>query len=112
MTAKSKTIGREIEWAGNYWIYSDTHEKAAKICPCPHCDHKPVGVRVKVPADLSHTGKEFWKVAAIDHCIAPIVEALQNAGIDMRGSCCGHGKSNGTILLQDGRVLVIKKDQY
>lgn len=64
-------------------------------------------VRVKIPADLSHTGEERWKDAKIDSCIASLVRALQRAGIDMRGSCCGHGRSEGDIHLQDGRVLII-----
>jgi len=67
-------------------------------------------VNVKIPADLSHTGKSYWKKAQIDKCIAPIVKALQEGGIDMRGSCCGHGKRNGDIHLQDGRILIIKED--
>ena len=67
-------------------------------------------VNVKIPADLSHTGKNFWKYCQIDKCIAPIVKALQEGGIDMRGSCCGHGERDGDIHLQDGRILVIKKD--
>lgn len=67
-------------------------------------------VKVKIPADLSHTGKSYWKKAKIDKCIAPIVKALQEGGIDMRESCCGHGQRDGDIHLQDGRILVIKKD--
>lgn len=67
-------------------------------------------VRVKIPADLSHTRKSRWKKAQIDRCIAPVVRALQEGGIDMRGSCCGHGKMDGDIHLQDGRILIIKKD--
>jgi len=46
----------------------------------------------------------------IDACIASLVRALQEAGINMRGSCCGHGKKDGWIELQDGRILVIKAD--
>jgi len=69
-------------------------------------------VRVKIPADLSSTGKEKWKICKIDSCIADIVEALQSAGIDMRVSCCGHGKDLGDIHLQDGRVLVITNGLY
>ena len=64
-------------------------------------------VNVKVPADLSHTGKVLWKKAKIDRCIAPIVKALQEGGIDMRGSCCEHGEIPGAIHLQDGRLLLI-----
>jgi len=67
-------------------------------------------VSVKVVADLSHTNKEYWIMKKIDSCIAPIVRALQEGGIDMRGSCCGHGKGDGEIVLQDGSVLIIKSD--
>jgi hypothetical protein len=64
-------------------------------------------VYVKIPADLSHSGSSYWRSVGIDACIADLVEALQDAGIDMRGSCCGHGKENGRIDLQDGRVLIV-----
>lgn len=76
---------------------------------CRNC-HKTKLVRVKIPADLSCTGKTKWKKAGIDACIAPIVKALQKAGIDMRGSCCGHGKQQGNIHLQDNRILLIEND--
>ena len=72
--------------------------------------HETEKVLVKIPNDLSSTGRNKWKLAQIDKCIAPIVKALQEGGIDMRGSCCGHNKVDGTIHLQDGRMLVIKKD--
>lgn len=72
------------------------------------CKHGTVTyVWVKVPADLAHHGEEYWKQAPIDSCIASLVQSLQEGGIDMRGSCCGHGKSVGEIILQDGRSLVI-----
>ena len=64
-------------------------------------------VHVKIPADLSCTGEERWKDAQIDSCIAPLVRALQEGGIDMRGSCCGHDERPGHIDLQDGRGLLI-----
>lgn len=64
-------------------------------------------VNVWVPPDLDCAGRGKWKLTKIDACIAPIVMALQKAGIDMRGSCCGHGKRRGRIELQDGRVLII-----
>ena len=65
-------------------------------------------VKVKIPADLSYTGKERWKESQIDRCIAHIVESLQEAGIDMRASCCGHRKIAGNIQLQDGKILLIR----
>ena len=73
---------------------------------CEHGDTVPV--LVMVPSDLSHTGMERRDMKQIDRCIADIVRALQDAGIDMRGSCCGHGKADGSILLEDGRELVVR----
>lgn len=64
-------------------------------------------VNVKIPPDLSHTGESYWKDIEIDACIADIVDALQSGGINMRGSCCGHG-GWGEIFLEDGRVLMIQ----
>ncbi|MFC6487304.1 hypothetical protein [Nitratireductor sp. GCM10026969] len=45
-----------------------------------------------------------------DPCIAPIVRALNNAGIRTVASCCGHGFRPGTIALADGRELLIARD--
>ncbi len=69
-------------------------------------------VEVLIPADLSCNGVAHWKWAKIDRCIAAIVNALQGAGINMRGSCCGHGKGDGSIELEDGRVLIIRKETH
>ena len=63
-------------------------------------------IEVRIPADLAFSGKTYMKKMHIDACIAPIVDALQKGGIDMRGSCCGHGE-DGDIELQDGRHLII-----
>ena len=76
---------------------------------CEHGD--TLEVRVKIPADLSHSGEERWKDAQIDRCIAPIVRALQEGDIDMRGSCCGHHKGQGSIELADGRSLIIEQTE-
>lgn len=62
---------------------------------------------VEVSEDLSHTGGVYFKLVGIDSCIAPLVEALNNAGIKTRQSCCGHGKTVGSIELNDGRILRI-----
>ncbi len=45
----------------------------------------------------------------IDYCISDIVAALNAANIETVGSCCGHGKINGSISLTDGRDITIKK---
>ena len=72
---------------------------------CKHGQEKIV--YVKVPFDLSAEGKDIYKPKKIDACIADIVQALQDGGMDMRGCCCGHDKTLGNIHLQDGRVLLI-----
>ena len=60
-----------------------------------------------IPADLSHTGAEYIKEVGVDACIAPLVKALNDAGIRTRTSCCGHGRTLGRIQLVDGRTLEI-----
>ena len=66
---------------------------------------------VPIPANLSHTGKFRWERKGVDKCIAQIVDALNSAGVYTSGSCCGHGKTDGSIVLHDGRILVIKKTE-
>lgn len=43
----------------------------------------------------------------IDRCIAPLVSALNEAGIATVACCCGHGIRPGSIALADGRELII-----
>lgn len=74
---------------------------------CQHGD--VVMLRVPIPAHLSHTGEMRWEMKDVDACIAPIVEALNAAGIYTAGCCCGHGEIDGSILLHDGRELIIKR---
>lgn len=69
-------------------------------------------VTVMIPADLSHTGVAYQKLVGVDACIAPLVRALNNAGIPTRACCCGHGKGQGRIDLHDGRVLFIDRTQW
>lgn len=68
-----------------------------------------VPVRVKVAADLSRTGRARWKHVGIDSCIWRLVQALQEAGVNMRASCCGHGKMPGYIILADGYSIQLRK---
>jgi hypothetical protein len=67
-----------------------------------------IDVNVLIDKSLSHTGESRWCIKQIDSCIAPIVDALQKANINMLGSCCGHNKEDGSILLADGREIIIK----
>lgn len=44
----------------------------------------------------------------IDFCIADIVAALNAANIRTMTSCCGHGIMEGSIILEDGRELIVR----
>lgn len=66
-----------------------------------------VEVVVRVPSEQSSMGKDKSKLTKIDSCIADLVRALQEAGIDMKGSCCGHGEYLGYIWLRDGRFIFL-----
>lgn len=57
---------------------------------CEHDDTVPLVVLI--PADHSHTGEFRWASKPVDRCIAPIVQALNAAGIYTVNACCGHGK--------------------
>lgn len=65
-------------------------------------------LKVPIPASMSHTCESRWDTKPIDRCIAPIIQALNDAGIHTTSCCCGHGKTDGTILLHDGRELIVK----
>lgn len=66
-------------------------------------------LNVPIPADLSYTGEFRWDNKAIDACIAPIIDALNQAGIYTASCCCGHGKGEGSIVLHDGRKLTVRQ---
>jgi len=51
-----------------------------------------------------------FKACGIDRCIAPIVRALNAWGIRTVASCCGHNNRPGSIILEDGRELIIAPD--
>jgi len=50
------------------------------------------------------------KQAAVDEAVADIVKALNDAGIETRASCSGHGRRAGNIALASGRMLDILPD--
>lgn len=66
---------------------------------------------LEIPADVSHSGKAYIKNVGVDACLAPIIKALNDAGVKTVACCCGHGKSLGSIHLADKRVLLIYPDR-
>ena len=73
------------------------------------CDHSPnreaAMVVIAEPAPDTRRG-----VVWCDPCLAPLVRALNEGGINTVASCCGHGRRPGNIALADGRELVIARD--
>jgi hypothetical protein len=69
-----------------------------------------VVLKLKIPAHLSHTGKERLKDCEIDRCIAPIVKALNDGGVATIACCCGHKRGFGNIVLEDGREILLCKN--
>ena len=67
-----------------------------------------VKLRLIIPARLSHTGKDRYKMVSIDKCIVPLVKALNKEGLQTNWSCCRHLCSNYVdIGLEYGRRLKI-----
>lgn len=48
------------------------------------------------------------RVQDVDLCISHIVAALNAGGVKTVASCCGHGKQNGIISLENGTELIVK----
>lgn len=47
----------------------------------------------------------------VDACIAPLVQALNDAGVETLGCCCGHGREPGSVLFyQDGEARELRLD--
>jgi hypothetical protein len=46
-----------------------------------------------------------------DPCIAPIIQALNDGGLETTASCCGHDHSPGLVSLRDGRYLMVLPDR-
>jgi hypothetical protein len=65
-------------------------------------------MEITILAHLSHDGQQRQAVKGVDACIANIVQALNGAGVITTSSCCGHGRSDGSILLADGREIIVK----
>ena len=70
------------------------------------------GTYAEVDNQLPFGGQMHRRTWKIDECIAPIVKALNDAGIDTVASCCGHGKGDGRIDLLDGRVLLVIGEKH
>jgi hypothetical protein len=97
VSATSHAHGHPIIWSGSQWVYADNKESIDQSRPCVSCGTYEHQVAVDIE------GKRI----GVDACIAPIVAALNRAGIRTVASCCGHGGREGEIALADGRWLTV-----
>jgi hypothetical protein len=109
MTARGDMAGHPVSFVDGAWRYADGLV-ALPDRECHHCGLTPEPCYVPIPADLSHTGSEYWTDKPVDACIVGIVRALNLGTVKTRSSCCGHGQRPGQILLADGRKLIIEPE--
>jgi hypothetical protein len=64
---------------------------------------------VLMPAHITYNGKARFTLAKIDSCIAPLIQRLNAAGVFTTNCCCGHGKGEGCIILQDDSRLYVQQ---
>lgn len=50
------------------------------------------------------------KHVCIDSCIVTLIRILNDGGFKTVASCCGHNNRPGSIILADGRELIICPD--
>lgn len=74
------------------------------------CEHDGT-FRSQTTVRLAHPRSDGAATAGVDPCIAPIVQALNDAGIQTLASCCGHGHRPGSIVLEDGREILIARSR-
>ncbi len=83
--------------------------ESSSLSSYPMCKHgTDVILYLPIAANLSHTGKKYYRNVAVDKCISDIILALNSNGLETLASCCGHGKNDGQIFLMDGRELIIR----
>ncbi len=100
MTARSHSRGHPIEFneEKSRWVYKGTDHVVDHLDYCSTCGKNP-DIQVI-------NGKKF----DVDHCISGIVKALNDAGLKTIVSCCGHKRKPGSIILADGREIIIVPD--
>jgi len=106
MTATAYSYGHPVIWDGACWRYEDGTPIGSR--PCAHCNRAEVPMEVTILAHLSHDGQQRQAVKGVDACIAQIVRALNAGGVTTTSSCCGHGRSDGSILLAEGREIILR----
>ena len=110
MTATSHSNGHEVLFIDGRWVYEDDlslcdHERECLFCGresamCKWGTNTDVDICKPTPVQKRTSVK-------VDECIAPLVQMLNDYGVETTASCCGHGKAKGRIDLVDGQIIWI-----
>lgn len=84
MSSKSNSMGHEIIWHGDQWVWSDTKKPIIKPRPCSYCNQ--VAMRDKDPC---------------------LIQFHNNP--DVVAACCGHGVEDGYVLFKNGYMVALSK---
>lgn len=106
MTVTAYSSGHPVVWDGSGWRYRDGEPDGSRLCA--HCGRAEMLMEVTVLPHPSHTGQQHQAIKGVDACIAGVVCALNDGGVTTTGSCCGHGRNDGSILLADGREIIVR----
>lgn len=79
--------------------------RADRVAACP-CKTAPNREAAMVTIERKPDGTpSVW----CDPCIAPIIRALNAGGVATIASCCGHQNRPGSIVLADGREMIMAR---
>ena len=103
MTAHAHISGHPVVFdeSAHVWRWEDSGEIVNHERGCSRCGQAVVTV------SLCHPTSRGFTEAAVDACLAPFVAALNTGGLQTIASCCGHGDGPGTVILEDGRELLV-----
>lgn len=90
MTAITHYTGHPIHFVDGEWRYEDTGMLTDEKRPCKKCG--------KIPGD-----------GGIDPCLMPLIASLNGAGFKTIASCCGHGFLPASVILEDGREVIVAR---
>jgi hypothetical protein len=92
---------RVYDEAHSVWRWADSGQACNHEHACSSCGKAVVSV------PLSHRTERGFTTASVDACLAEFVQRLNNAGLQTIASCCGHGDGPATVILEDGRELLV-----
>lgn len=87
------------------------NEKLLKPCNC-HSSNKQYGGIENIILDPKDYFKSdsFTKKVCIDACIVDQIKMLWNNGVWTGGCCCGHGRGNPSVAIENSKDAKLAKE--